>query len=586
MFKRLLIGLVGLIMPLLLVFGGLLTHQALRRIRTAHEVINENVAAFVSRQLTLEERKSESYARLVGTAPDILEALEEASAQGDRSLLVRRTLRLFESLDVDRIDILDASGALLMSTRNPEVYGIDRAGSPLVQQALRGDIVTGIEEAELGYSLVTAGPFVRAEEVAGVVRIERYLDTLFCLKIKDLTGSDLAIFRGGAVVASSLDDPAPLAGALQALMADQRPGETAALIATPLQRFFARVAPLAPAPAPADAPAMAVLTDSRPYEQARRFSVLLIGGGMITALAGIILACLWLSHRTVAPITALTRTAQAIAEGDFSQRAPAGFPDEVGALGSAFNRMLDHVDGYARRLEASNKELDDFTYVVSHQLKEPLRSINAFSKFLEEELQAGMTDDGRAYLSRIRTNASQLQGLIDNLLQLARVSKRPNRLELTPVKELIDDVKSRLAYQLREKRVYVAVDEALPTVLCDRLRLTEVFANLISNAVKHSDKRACRIEIGWRRRPDGDHEFTVRDNGPGIDPQRFERIFEVFRSADAGEDPGSGGVGLAIVKKVIERHQGRVWVESSVGQGATFHFTLPGEARMAAGEPA
>lgn len=239
---------------------------------------------------------------------------------------------------------------------------------------------------------------------------------------------------------------------------------------------------------------------------------------------------------------------------------------------------------YATALERSNKELDDFTYIVSHDLKEPLRSLDAFSRFLQEDYQEQLKDEGRQYLDRIRKNASRMQALIEDLLAVSRLSRRPNEFQRVAIGEVLEEVKQRFEYAMQQKPVEVVAVNELPTLLCDRVRMGEVFANLISNAIKYNDKPACRIEIGCRL-IEGWYQFSVKDNGPGIEPQYFEKVFEIFQRLGKRDDQEGTGIGLTIVKKIVGLHKGKVWIESTPGQGTTFSFTIPQDERVLLGKP-
>jgi signal transduction histidine kinase len=225
-------------------------------------------------------------------------------------------------------------------------------------------------------------------------------------------------------------------------------------------------------------------------------------------------------------------------------------------------------------LEKINKELDDFTYMVSHDLKEPLRSIDAFSKFIEDDYKERLDQEGKNYLERIRANASRMQALIEDLLEISRIERSKNPFEETQVEDIINESKLRLEYAIKQKNVEIVVRDKLPKVFCDPVRLAEVFVNLISNAIKFTDKQKPVIEIGYRENKVF-YEFYVRDNGPGIDEQYFAKIFEIFQRLGRREEYEGTGAGLTIVKKIVEMHNGKIWVESEIGEGTTFHFTIP-----------
>jgi len=232
------------------------------------------------------------------------------------------------------------------------------------------------------------------------------------------------------------------------------------------------------------------------------------------------------------------------------------------------------LKNYAKQVERANKELDDFTYIVSHDLKEPLRSIDAFSKFIEDDYKDRLEEEGKNYFRRIRANASKMQALIDDLLEISRIERKKNIFEQVESEELVKEARLRLEYAIKQKNVGIAVRDKLPKVFCDRVRLLEVFVNLISNAVKFNDKPNPRVEIGCSKKG-AFYEFYIKDNGPGIEEQYFDKIFEIFQRCDKGEGYEGTGAGLTIVKKIVQMHRGRIRVESKVGEGATFYFTIP-----------
>ncbi len=238
--------------------------------------------------------------------------------------------------------------------------------------------------------------------------------------------------------------------------------------------------------------------------------------------------------------------------------------------------FLERYEQLKHEIERRTKlegELNDFNHIVSHDLKEPLRSLVAFSKFLLDGYKDRLDEEGQVYVERIRANALRMHELIEDLLQVSRLSRVPNEPVLVDLNHLVDEVKGRFEYTLSQRKVHLVIPVPLPPIMGDRVRLTEVFANLISNAIKYNDKPECRIEITCTPH-DTEHQISVKDNGPGIEAKYFEKIFKIFERVGRAEDHEGTGVGLAIVKKVVELHKGRVWVESELGAATTFHFTL------------
>jgi signal transduction histidine kinase len=227
-------------------------------------------------------------------------------------------------------------------------------------------------------------------------------------------------------------------------------------------------------------------------------------------------------------------------------------------------------------LQRRNQELDAFTYIASHDLKEPLRGISNYAQFLIEDYGQTLDAEGCQRLGTIQRLIQRMEDLLNSLLRYSRVERAElsqSHLDLTQVvQEALDQLQARL----QEEHIQVRLSRSLPLVLGDRAQLTEVFTNLLSNALKYNDKTEKCVEVGIQDATNGDFPvFYVRDNGIGISPEHREKIFEIFRRLHPRDTYGGGtGAGLTIVKKIIERHGGRIWVESAPGEGATFYFTL------------
>jgi light-regulated signal transduction histidine kinase (bacteriophytochrome) len=263
------------------------------------------------------------------------------------------------------------------------------------------------------------------------------------------------------------------------------------------------------------------------------------------------------------------------------------------AANEELKRYRDKVDEYNRTLEErvrvrtdelqrSNQELNDFTYIVSHDLKEPLRAIEAFSRFLADEYGQQLDEKGRNYVQRIRVNTKRLQEFIDDLLELSRIARIRNPYETVDLRLVVEKARDALSYAVAEKGATLACVGSFPRIHCDRTRIYQVFLNLIENALKFSDKPAPAVEVSYE---DGgeDHVFRVKDNGIGIEAQYFKQIFQVFERLHPREAYPGSGAGLTISKKIVEQHGGTIWVESRPGEGSTFSFALPKKATQPAG---
>jgi signal transduction histidine kinase len=244
------------------------------------------------------------------------------------------------------------------------------------------------------------------------------------------------------------------------------------------------------------------------------------------------------------------------------------------SLEERVEQRTQEVHEHAAQLARSNAELEDFTYVVSHDLKEPLRGIEAFTGFLAEDYGDRLDDEGRRYLGVVRESSVRMKDLIEDLLELSRVGREQAHYEATDVGALVREALVDLRYAAAEKGVQVTEPATYPTLSCDRLRMKEVFKNLLSNAIKFSDKPRPNVEIKWESRGD-EYWFCVADDGIGIDPQYHDKVFQIFQRIERREDYPGTGAGLTICKKIIESHGGRIGVESTRGDGCRFWFTLP-----------
>lgn len=225
-----------------------------------------------------------------------------------------------------------------------------------------------------------------------------------------------------------------------------------------------------------------------------------------------------------------------------------------------------------RELKRSNEELQRFAYVASHDLQEPLRTIASYVQLLERRYGERLDADGREFMGFIVDGARRMQRMVDDLLTLSRVGSHGGDLVPTSIDAALDRSLADLEAALRTSAATVT-RSSLPMVRGDERQLQQLFSNLIGNAVKFSGSQPPRIEIDARREG-ALWNFSVRDHGIGIEPQYSERIFVIFQRLHAREEYPGTGIGLALCKKIVERHGGRIWVDSQQGEGSTFHFTL------------
>jgi light-regulated signal transduction histidine kinase (bacteriophytochrome) len=244
-------------------------------------------------------------------------------------------------------------------------------------------------------------------------------------------------------------------------------------------------------------------------------------------------------------------------------------------------RLRDHaadLEATVRKrteaLETANKELESFSYSVSHDLRAPLRAVDGYARMLEEDYAARLDDEGRRLLGVVRQSSVRMGRLIDDLLAFSRLGRQQPAKQLVDMTELARDVVT----ELRNGAAASVELGALPSARADRALIRQVWTNLVGNALKYSGKRAdARVEIGGRQ-DGGESVYWVRDNGVGFDMRYADKLFGVFQRLHRVDEFDGTGVGLAIVQRVVARHGGRVWAQAKPGEGACFHFSLPVEA--------
>ena len=233
-----------------------------------------------------------------------------------------------------------------------------------------------------------------------------------------------------------------------------------------------------------------------------------------------------------------------------------------------------------RELIRSNKELEEFAYVASHDLQEPLRMIASYTQLIARRYQGALDAEADEFIKYAVDGATRMQVLINDLLAYSRVGTHGKSFELTDCSEVVARVLENLKIAIDESRAAVR-SSSLPTIMADATQLTQLFQNLISNAIKFRAGQPPEIQIDADRTQDPQAparqgwRFSVRDNGIGIEQKYFDRIFVIFQRLHGRDEYPGTGIGLAICKKIVERHGGRIWLESEPGKGTTFYFTIP-----------
>lgn len=247
------------------------------------------------------------------------------------------------------------------------------------------------------------------------------------------------------------------------------------------------------------------------------------------------------------------------------------------SIGGAMENAILYEESLAKSIEIrkQNQELDEFAYVVSHDLKEPLAGIYFISNLITDEYFDKMDETGKTYISSLIDFSKRLGSLIDALLDLSRIGRITQPPEPVDIGEVMHDVRQNLSYRISSRDIRLVVQPDMPTVYGDKTRIEQVFFNLVGNALKFNDKPAALVDVTAVTEENDMVHFMVRDNGIGIEPEYFDKIFKIFERLNPREEYEGTGAGLTIVKKIIEHHGGQIWLESELGTGTTFHFTLP-----------
>jgi signal transduction histidine kinase len=310
--------------------------------------------------------------------------------------------------------------------------------------------------------------------------------------------------------------------------------------------------------------------------RAARRQVLWTSFFLVVAILAILLAYMVVFRRLVlAPIKQLQAATDRIAAGDFEHRVGLTAENELGELGRRFDHMTGQVQASQTSMAAAIKELEAFAYSVSHDLRAPLRGMDAFSQILQRKNAAHMDEDALHCLHMIRDNAQQMGRLIDDLLAFSRLSQQPLRKERVDQAALARAVLESLQAEQKGRQIEFTIDE-LPAAEADPRLLKQVWINLISNALKYTRSRDKAIIRVGSEKKNGAPVYFVEDNGVGFDMRYAHKLFGVFQRLHRAEDYEGTGVGLAIAQRIIARHGGRIWTQAEKNRGATFYFTLQG----------
>jgi signal transduction histidine kinase len=321
-------------------------------------------------------------------------------------------------------------------------------------------------------------------------------------------------------------------------------------------------------------------------------------------------ATMMMARQISKPILQLDRVTRQISEGDKNAIAILNTEDEIDSLARSFNRMTgalykaqdeleirveerthelaksnrklreeivirENVEkqqiNLLEQIRSANEELKNFAYVVSHDLKAPLRAIGSLTDWILQDYNDKLDEDGKEQLALLKSRVERMHNLINGILQYSRVGRIKEEKIEVDLQELVPDIINTLD---PPEHIKVTVEENMPSIVFEKTRIEQVFQNLINNAVKYMDKPDGEVHVDCKEDHD-QWQFSVSDNGPGIDEKYHGKIFQIFQTLASRDEVESTGVGLSVVKKIIETNGGKIWVESKVGSGSKFIFLLP-----------
>lgn len=270
-------------------------------------------------------------------------------------------------------------------------------------------------------------------------------------------------------------------------------------------------------------------------------------------------------------ITRMVDLADSISKGNFNPYLEDKNKDELGKLSNSLNIMSKVLEENISQLEKKNRELDNFAYVVSHDLKAPLRGIENIINWVDEDYLDKLPAEVKDYMLLIRGRIKRMENLIDGILDISRIGREKQKKESIDTKQLVDEIVELLCPR---QGITIEINPLMPVVFSEKIPLQQVFTNLISNAIKYNPKEKGKVWIDCKEF-ENFYEFSVCDDGPGIESQYHGKIFQIFQTLKASNDSESTGVGLAIVKKVLEDKKASIRINSEKNKGAEFIFTWP-----------
>lgn len=568
--------------------------------------VSENIAGHIESGLANELRLVET----ISFFGSVISVTEEAAGDGgresrDRIDRVQDELGKIKERAGSRyssILLLNGNGIVIADSSGGKFKGLDLHDRDYFLAALQGkaNIGTVVESRATGKVILTAAAPIRSSRdnaVVGAVVSGIFVEYL--TELADRTrlgkgGYSFVIDTNGRYIAHPLKEYvfdiniAETLG-MESLVAHLRRGRQGMVEYS--RNGFENIASVTPI-AGSEWYVVAVILKAELLAPASRVAKDIAFVACITAALGACFFCFF-AKSVVDPLEKLQEGARIIGNGDLDFAFQIQTHSELDALAKAFNEMAQKLKTTLQKVKSeseerkaaeeqvvranaelsrSNEDLQQFAYVASHDLQEPLRSVVGYLQFIERLYADKLDDKGKDFIDRAVAATKRMQSMIQDLLTFSQVATRGKPFMRCNPAEILADTLESLNFSIESKAASVTVGK-LPEVVADRSQLKQLFQNLIGNALKFCDKERPAIDI-FCNEHDGKAVFMVRDNGIGIEPEYREKIFEIFQRLHGRSLYEGTGIGLAVCKKIVERHRGKIWVESVPGEGSTFCFTL------------
>jgi signal transduction histidine kinase len=550
----------------------------------------------------------QNLAKTISLSPNVLETIRRDASWESISELAQ----IISANQLDYFEICDQRGIVALSITDTLHFG-KSSGNPLVYSALKTDTTNfGLLREHDQIYLVASSAVYHSGRKAGVVTIGNTLDQGFMDRFGTIPGVAFTIWIDPAKPSLTPFDVSPLPPIndllrkeeINALRAGNMISKSMSLRGVTCQVTFFTQQELQEGMQSICAVYRSISYMSEAWQQ----TLLFLFGIFVVIIIAVLQATFWLSRRVIRPLDDLAQNVQRLTELDFKGEVPVESEDEIGKLAESFNKLSDSLrrnisekDRFAAELSRLNENLElevnkrteqlmhanlrlkremaekeDFLRAVSHDLGAPLRNIAGLARLLEKRSREHLDETSLDTLNRINNNVRVELQMVEDLLELSRIKTRRSRPTKFDLTELLGEIRESLSCAIEQRGIHITLLDLMPVICAEKNRIRQLFQNLIDNAIKYmGDQPEPRIEIGWSRQ-DKFYLFWVFDNGIGIPDDQKDKIFCVFRrvrSRESGNVEGKG-VGLATVKTIVEMYGGEIWVESELGRGSTFYFTL------------